>query len=86
MTQPVLEWSGPHGLSLGGSFKGVNKASLTGFWVHDHIAGRARFKIYKIGVTKSIGSVPTLEKAKSFCEAQIVEGAVAILTAHEGAA
>jgi hypothetical protein len=75
----VLDWSGPHGLSLGGSFKGRHLASLTGYWIHDHVAGRSRFKIYKIGVTKQIGSAPTLEKAKAFCLADITEGARKII-------
>lgn len=74
----ILGWSGPHGLSLGGSYKGVHSPSLTGYWIHDHVAGRSRFKIYKMGVTNKIGSAATLKKAQEFCENHIVAGAITI--------
>ena len=77
----VLTWTGPHGLSLGGSFKGVHEPSVSGYWIHDHVAGRLRFKIYKIGCTKKIGSAATLDKAKAFCQGHIVNGAELVLAA-----
>ncbi len=77
--ESALTWSGPEGLSRGGSFKGVHRASLTGYWIHDHVAGRSRFKIHKIGVTKQIGSASTIEKAKAFCEQHLTDGARSIL-------
>jgi hypothetical protein len=75
----ALTWSGPHALSLGGSYKGTHIPSLTGYWIHDHVAGRRRFKIYKIGVTRQIGSASTLDKAKAFCLEHITDGARQIL-------
>lgn len=77
----VLTWTGPHGLSLGGSFKGVNKPLMSGYWIHDHVVGRSRFKIYKIGCIKKIGSASTLDKAKAFCQDHIVNGAELVLAA-----
>lgn len=79
LVSDALHWTGPHGLSLGGSFKGTHLPSLTGYWIHDHVAGRRRFKVYKIGVTRQIGSAPTLEKAKAICLEHLTEGARQIL-------
>jgi len=79
---PLL-WTGPHGLSLGGSYKGINEASLSGYWVHDHVSGRKRYKIYKIGVTETIGSAGTLEEAKAFCVKHLLDGSRKILAAMD---
>ncbi len=65
----MLEWSGPHGLSIGGSHRGVHAPSQIGYWVHDTLKeGRARFKVVRMGVIAPVGSRATLLQAKNLAQ------------------
>jgi hypothetical protein len=65
-----LEWTDKHGLSLGGSSRGVHEASKIGYWVHDSLgATNTRFRVQRMGVDKPIAKARTLEAAKRAAQA-----------------
>lgn len=60
-----LCWTGPHGLSMGGSHKGVHLAASIGYWVHDTLAAtNTRFHVYRMGINAPVAKARTLEAAK----------------------
>lgn len=82
----ALEWTGSHGLSAGGSHKGVHVPSLIGYRIHDHVAGRKRYKIYRIGVNKAVGSASTLNGAKAWAQNHFAKCINAALTTAQAEA
>lgn len=58
-----LIWGDPiQGMAIGNTYEAVVMRGVTGYRIYDHIAGRARFKLYF--ATQKLKGFPTLEKAK----------------------